>query len=354
MSLIHRNLKFFEAIQEATSISLEKDSSVYIIGLGVPDPKGVFGTTSGLLEKFGSKRVYDMPISENGVTGVAIGSALVGMRPIITHQRVEFALLSIEQIVNQAAKWYHMTAGKKNIPLVIRMIIGRGWGQGAQHSQSLESWFAHIPGLKVVMPASPYDAKGLLISAIEDNNPVIFLEHRWLHNTYGEVPESYYKVPIGKAKIATEGKDITIVSHSYMTVEALKAVKILKKYDISCEVIDLRSLRPLDQETILNSVNKTKRLLVLDNGWTRYGVSAEIIATVVESNSTILACPPKRIGIEDVPIPSTRELAKHCYPNPVKITQEVFNVLGKEIPSLEEEMNDFPSDIPDQNFSGPF
>ena len=163
-----RNLKYYEAVREATSISLQDDPSVYLIGLGVPDPKGIFGTTEGLQGEFGSGRVMDMPIAENGMTGIAIGSALVGMRPILTHQRVEFAILSMEQIVNQAAKWFHMTAGKRNIPLVIRMIIGRGWGQGAQHSQSLESWFAHIPGLKVVMPATPYDAKGLLISAVED------------------------------------------------------------------------------------------------------------------------------------------------------------------------------------------
>ena len=349
-----RNLKFYEAIREATAISLQDDPSVYLIGLGVPDPKGIFGTTEGLQSQFGSDRVMDMPISENGMTGVAIGSALVGMRPILTHQRVEFALLSMEQIVNQAAKWFHMTAGKNNIPLVIRMIIGRGWGQGAQHSQSLESWFAHIPGLKVVMPATPYDAKGLLISAVEDNNPVIFMEHRWLHNTFGEVPEKKYKVPIGEAKIINKGSDITIVSHSYMSIEALKSAKILKKHNVSCEIVDLRSLRPLDVNTIITSVKKTKRLLVVDNGWTKFGVSAEIISSITEKIFSDLKSAPKRIGIEDVPIPSTRALAVHSYPTPSKIINAVSDLIGVEINLTEEEKKQDPLDIPDQNFTGPF
>ena len=349
-----RNLKFYEAIREATAISLQDDPSVYLIGLGVPDPKGIFGTTEGLQSKFGSDRVMDMPISENGMTGVAIGSALVGMRPILTHQRVEFALLSMEQIVNQAAKWFHMTAGKNNIPLVIRMIIGRGWGQGAQHSQSLESWFAHIPGLKVVMPATPYDAKGLLISAVEDNNPVIFMEHRWLHNTFGEVPEEKYKVPIGEAKVINKGSDITIVSHSYMSIEALKSAKILKKHNVSCEIVDLRSLRPLDVNTIITSVKKTKRLLVVDNGWTKFGVSAEIISSITEKIFSDLKSAPKRIGIEDVPIPSTRALAVHSYPTPSKIINAVSDLIGIEINLTEEEKKQDPLDIPDQNFTGPF
>ena len=349
-----RNLKFYEAIREATAISLQDDPSVYLIGLGVPDPKGIFGTTEGLQSKFGSDRVMDMPISENGMTGVAIGSALVGMRPILTHQRVEFALLSMEQIVNQAAKWFHMTAGKNNIPLVIRMIIGRGWGQGAQHSQSLESWFAHIPGLKVVMPATPYDAKGLLISAVEDNNPVIFMEHRWLHNTFGEVPEEKYKVPIGEAKVINKGSDITIVSHSYMSIEALKSAKILKKHKVSCEIVDLRSLRPLDVNTIITSVKKTKRLLVVDNGWTKFGVSAEIISSITEKIFSDLKSAPKRIGIEDVPIPSTRALAVHSYPTPSKIINAVSDLIGIEINLTEEEKKQDPLDIPDQNFTGPF
>ncbi len=189
--------KFNEAILEAHDQLMAVDPNVYIMGLGVPDPKGIFGTTVGLQEKYGPNRVMDMPCSENAMTGVAIGSALVGMRPIMTHQRVDFFLLALDQLVNNACKWHFMFGGQLNVPLVIRLIIGRGWGQGPQHSQTLTSFFAHLPGLKVVAPSSPYDAKGLLISAVEDNNPVVYLEHRWLHNIYGEVPSEIYRVPLG-------------------------------------------------------------------------------------------------------------------------------------------------------------
>ena len=251
-----RNIKFSEAILEATDHCMEKDLSVYTIGLGVPDPKGIFGTTSGLQEKYGKDRVMDMPLSENGMTGIIIGTALNGFRPILTHQRVEFALLSMDQLVNQAANWLYMNSGQQNVPIVIRMVIGRGWGQGSQHAQSLESWFGHIPGLKVVMPANPFDAKGLLISSINDNNPVIFLEHRWLHNLVDDVPIEGYTVPIGEARVARKGKDITIVSHSYMVLEAIRCANAMEQHGIDVEVIDLRSIRPLDTKTILNSIKK--------------------------------------------------------------------------------------------------
>src|ERR1700722_14260768 len=182
------NLTLSQAILQATDQLMQIDSSVYVMGLGVPDPKGIFGTTTGLEKKYGSDRVLDMPTSENGMTGIAIGSALLGLRPIMTHQRVDFFLLALDQLINNAAKWHYMFGGQMNVPLVIRLIIGRGWGQGPQHSQSLQSIFSHIPGLKVVMPSNPYDAKGLLLSAIDDENPVVYLEHRWLHGIFGEVP----------------------------------------------------------------------------------------------------------------------------------------------------------------------
>src|SRR5258708_18997424 len=188
--------KFHEALLDATDICVARDPNVYLMGLGVPDPKGIFGTTLGLQQKYGPKRVLDMPVSENGMTGVALGSALVGMRPILTHQRLDFALLAMEQMVNQAAKWHYTFGGELKVPMVIRLIIGRGWGQGPQHSQSLHAWFAHVPGLKVVMPATPADAKGLFIASVEDNNPVIFIDHRWLHNITGQVPKGHYTVPI--------------------------------------------------------------------------------------------------------------------------------------------------------------
>ena len=275
-----REITFRESILEATDYCMSTDPEVHLMGLGVPDPKGIFGTTLGLSEKFGNERVLDTPTSENGMTGIALGASMMGMRPVITHQRVEFSLLAIEQIVNQAAKCHYMTGGALCAPLVIRMIIGRGWGQGPQHSQSLESWFAHIPGLKVVLPSTPYDAKGLLISSIKDNNPVIFMEHRWLHETFGDVPQNAYEIPIGEAKVARKGTDITLVTYSYMTLETPTCANILSKYGISVEVIDLRSLRPLDETTILNSVKKTGRLLVADTGWSKFGVSSEIIAKI--------------------------------------------------------------------------
>lgn len=259
-----RILTYAEAVHEALDLKMADDPRVYLIGLGVPDPKGTFGTTIGLQEKYGSKRVMDMPVSENAMTGVVLGSALTGMRPVLSHQRVDFALLSLDQIINHASKWHFMFGGQSSVPLVIRLIIGRGWGQGPQHSQSLESLFAHIPGLKVLMPVIPADAKGLLISAIEDENPVVILEHRWLHGVKGNVPDGMYRVQIGKASVVRTGMDLTVVASSYMVLEALRATDMLQKGGKSADVIDLRSLRPIDDVVIMRSIQKTGRLLVLD------------------------------------------------------------------------------------------
>jgi acetoin:2,6-dichlorophenolindophenol oxidoreductase subunit beta len=350
-----RELGYTDAILEATDLSMKEDSSVIVVGLGVPDPKGSFGTTSGLQDKYGDHRVMDMPLAENGMTGIITGASLNGLRPILFHQRVEFALLSIDQIVNQAAKWFYMNAGQQNVPIVIRMVIGRGWGQGAQHSQSLESWFAHIPGLKVVMPSNAYDAKGLLISSIKDNNPVIFLEHRWLHNTIDNVPSKKYKVPIGKARVAREGGDLTIVAHSYMVLEAISCADVLETQGISIEVLDLRSIRPLDTESILNSVSKTGRLVVADNGWTNFGVSAEIISIVTENIFDKLLSAPDRIGINDSPSPSSMSLTQHFYPKAKNIAKLVCKSLGQNINlNLLFPESNLPSDIPDSSFMGPF
>tara|TARA_B100001250_G_scaffold400609_1_gene411367 strand:+ start:421 stop:1473 length:1053 start_codon:yes stop_codon:yes gene_type:complete len=349
-----KKIKFTEAILEATDICMERDSKVILIGLGVPDPKGIFGTTLGLQDKYGKDRVLDMPLAENGMTGIVTGISLNGFRPILTHQRVEFALLSIDQIVNQAAKWYYMNAGQQSVPIVIRMIIGRGWGQGPQHAQSLESWFAHIPGLKVVVPSNPADAKGLLISSIEDDNPVIFLEHRWLHNIADNVPDDYV-AEIGKARIAKNGKDFTIVAHSYMVLEALRCANVLEDHNISIEVIDLRSLRPLDKETILESINKTKRLIVVDNGWVNYGISAEILSIATENLFEQMVSRPIRIGINDSPSPSSRALANHYYPRAKDIAINILNILeiDLDIESIFPEVTT-ELDIPDKTFTGPF
>ena len=273
-------MTFSQAILEATDQCMAGNPRVYLIGLGVPDPKGTFGTTKGLEAKYGPKRVMDMPTSENGMTGVAIGSALVGMRPIMTHQRVDFALLALDQIINNAAKWHYMFGGRMRVALVIRLIIGRGWGQGPQHSQSLQAVFGHIPGLKVVMPTTPNDAKGLLVAAVEDDNPVIYLENRWLHGIYGPVPEEIYRVPLGQARTVREGHDLTIVADSYMTLEAMRAAELLAQDRIEAEVVDLRTIKPLDMPHVLESVRKTGRVIVADAAWRTLGLGAEILAQV--------------------------------------------------------------------------
>lgn len=350
-----RNLKYFQAINEAIDQCMEKDPSVYIMGMGVPDPKGVFGSTLGLLQKYGNQRVMDMPTSENGMTGVAIGSALAGMRPILTHQRTDFALLSMEQIVNQAANWSYMFGGQKSVPLVIRMIIGRGWGQGPQHSQSLQSWFAHIPGLKVVMPTTPYDAKGLLISSIEDDNPVIFFEHRWLYNISGLVPEEYYCVPIGMPELVKEGEDLTIISTSYMTLEALRAAELLSKDNIKLEVIDVRTLRPLNDKLIVESVRKTGRVIVADTGWKTCGFGSEIVARIIEKVFDCLKTPPKIVALHDCPTPTSRALSDIYYPRSIHIVRLVKQMLGfNNDDTLEDTFESIQLDVPDESFKGPF
>lgn len=351
-----RELNYTQAILEGTDQCMAKDPCVYIMGLGVTDPKGVFGTTLGLKEKHGEKRVLDMPVAENGMTGIAIGSALTGMRPILTHQRIDFMLLSFDQIINNAAKWHYMFGGKMKMPLVIRLLVGRGWGQGPQHSQSLQAMFAHIPGLKVVMPTTPYDAKGLLIAAIRDNNPVIYIEHRWLHGIFGPVPEEAYEVPIGKAKLVREGNDITIVSLSYMTLEAMKAADLLEKEGIHAEIIDLRSVKPIDEETIMTSVAKTGRLVVVDGTWKSLGVPSEIITLVTERIFDSLKSAPKRITFPDFPTPTSPALAQNYYPRAIHIINAVRKTMGLD-EKTEEQMGikrDTPLDVPDQSFKGPF
>jgi pyruvate dehydrogenase E1 component beta subunit len=348
-----RELKYFQAIHEATELCMAADPSVYVIGLGVTDPKGVFGTTLGLEQKFGSQRVMDMPCAENGMTGVVLGSALAGMRPIMVHQRIDFALLAMEQIVNQAAKWNYMFGGRKSAPLVIRLLVGRGWGQGPQHSQSLHAWFAHVPGLRVVSPSTPQDAKGLLISAVEDNNPVIFIEHRWLHNISGPVPEGMYRAPLGKARILRRGDDVTIVAISHMALEAHRAAQTLAAEGIEAEVIDPRSLRPLDEETILESVSRTGRLIVADTSWKHGGFAGEIVARVAEELGGELKCRPRRIALPECPTPTSPALAAHFYPTAADIAAAAVEMVqGRKL--LLTPAPTGPLDVPDPSFTGPF
>ena len=350
-----RHLTYAQAILEATDICLQDDPNVYLMGLGVPDPKGIFGTTLNLHQKYGA-RVLDMPTSENGMTGIALGSAVVGMRPIMTHQRVDFALLAMEQIANEAAKWSYMFGGKMRAPMVIRCIVGRGWGNGPQHSQSLQAWFAHIPGLKVVMPATPHDAKGLLIASVEDDNPVVFIEHRWLHGISGPVPEEKYREPLGKARVLREGKDITLVSISYMSLEAFRAAQMLETIGIDAGIVDVRSLRPLDTSTILDAVSKTGRMIALDTGWTFGGFSAELVSQAAEQCFDKLRCPPRRIGLPDCPTPTSPALSRHFYPRATDIARAAAEMMGrKDAAALFPKDDDSTAlDVPDKNFTGPF
>ncbi|WP_221029990.1 alpha-ketoacid dehydrogenase subunit beta [Actomonas aquatica] len=350
-----REISYAAAIREAFATCLARDPSVVLMGLGVSDPKGFFGTTINLHLEFGEDRVMDMPCAEAGMTGVALGAAVNGMRPVINHQRLDFALLSMDQLCTQAAKWRYMFGGKERVPLVMRAIIGRGWGQGPQHSQSLQSWFAHIPGLKVVMPATPHDAKGMLIAAIEDDDPVVFLEHRWLHHLTGPVPEGHYTVPLGPTRTARSGDKVTIAAMSYMVIEALEAADRLAAEGIEAEVIDVRCLRPLDRESLIQSIWRTGRLVVADGAWASAGMSAELIASISESAFGALKAAPKRVCLPDCPTPTSPSLAADYYPRAGHIAAAVREVL--DLPPNDADLlvpAGVELDKPNPAFTGPF
>lgn len=347
---------YADAIAEATAIAMEIDERVLCFGLGVDDPKRVFGTTAGLVERFGPRRVFDMPTSEAAMTGVAIGASLDGARCLMTHQRLDFFLLALDQLVNNAAKWRYMFGGQSTpVRLVVRLILGRGWGQGPTHSQSLQSWFAHIPGLKVVMPASPADAKGLLLSALFDDNPVLYLEHRWLHQMQGEVPAGDWRVPIGRAARVAEGTDLTIVTMSSMTLEALHALPCLRQAGISADVIDLRTVRPLDWETVLGSVRRTGRLLAVDTSNPMCSVAGELVATAASECFDRLLGPPRRLTLPDFPVPTSPALTANFYPRAEHIATAAAEMLGRpvDVRTIVESRTS-PHDVPGDWFKGPF
>lgn len=346
---------FAMAINEALSVAMALDPHVLCYGLGVTDPKGVFGTTLGLQQKFGPERVFDMPTSENAMTGIGIGAALYGMRPILTHQRLDFALLSMDQIVNNAAKWRFMFGGQRGVPLTVRMILGRGWGQGPTHSQNLQAWFAHVPGLKVVMPATAEDAKGLLLSSIFDPDPVVFLEHRWLHNLKGEVPDGDFRVPIGKAQLLRKGSDVTVVGMSYMTIEALHAVDHLAGQGVRCDLIDLRTVRPIDWDAISVSVRKTGRILALDSGNLTGSVSGEIVARMASEHWGDLRGAPQRLAMPDCPEATSPALTEHYHVRAEHIVRKIGVMLGRDVESDSlRRLRLHPHDVPGDWFSGPF
>lgn len=348
---MERVLTYAEAINEATAQEMERDSSVIVMGIGVDDFKAVFETTRGLVERFGPERVFDTPLAEDAMTGIAIGAALAGLRPIHVHIRMDFVLLAMNQLVNIAAKARYMYGGAVSVPIVVRSVIGRSWGQGAQHSQGLHSLFMHVPGLKVFAPCTPYDAKGALTQSIRDGNPVMFVEHRMLHYLKSDVPEEPYTVPFGKARVLEAGSDVTLVGISWMAVECLRAHEYLKEVGISAEVIDPVSLSPLDLDTIVESVHKTGCLIVVDTAWTNAGATAEIVARVAERFQGNKDIAIRRMGYAPVVCPTTKNLENLFYPDAQKIASAAHSLVHGNgvawMPASEEAP-------PIKQFKGPF
>ena len=323
-----RKLNYALAINEALHQMMEKDPTVFLIGQGVKSPWYVGNTAKDLLQRFGPERVIDTPVSENAMTGAAVGAAIVGMRPIVVHPRMDFMMYAFDPIINEAANWHYMNGGRSSVPVVIWGIINRKGEQAAQHSQAIHSLFAHIPGLKVVMPSMAYDAKGLMISAIKDDNPVIFIDDRWLHGVEDDVPEEAYEVPIGECVIRREGEDVTVAALSYMSHLAERAAEELAEENIRAEVLDIRTVKPLDKDLLLRSVEKTGRLVVADAGWKSFGVSAEITSVICEKGFLFLKAPVVRVALPDVPAPASRMLEETYYPTAEDIVQAVKKVIN--------------------------
>lgn len=350
-----RTMNAAQAINDALHLAMELDPAVICYGLGIDDPKTIFGTTAGLQERFGAARVFDTPTSENAMTGVGIGAALGGLRPVMCHQRLDFFLLAMDQLVNNAAKWRYTFGEGHSVPLTLRLILGRGWGQGPTHSQNLQAWFAHVPGLKVVMPASAADARGLLLSSIFDDDPVVFLEHRWMHAATGEVPQGDVRVPIGKAQRLREGDAVTIVAMSYLVAEARHACRALESIGVHCDLIDLRSIKPLDMATLAASLKRTGRLLVLDTGAATGSVAGEIIARLTMEHWSSFRCPPQRLAAPDCPEPTSYGISRAFYTGAADILQSVGSML--DLPDLP--WDALPParphhDVPGDWFTGPF
>lgn len=349
------------AIREAQAQAMAADGSVFVLGEGVADPKGVFGTTIGLADAFGPDRVLEMPLAENAFTGMAIGAALMGQRPIVVHQRVEFALLAMEPMVNAAAKLRYVSNGAHAVPLVVRLVVGRGWGQGPQHSQSLEAMFASVPGLKVVLPATPADAKGMLLAAIADDDPVVFIEHRWIHDAEGRVGEAAEPAALDGPRRLRDGGAVTLVAASYMTLEAMRAAEALAGAGVDVDLFDLRVARPLDVGPIVASVSRTGRLVTVDLGHRAFGVGAEIAQRVTEACFDALRAAPVRIGLPDHPTPSSRALAAAFYPRAEDIAVACGRLAGADawaMTAVQERLaaarGEVPADVPHPAFRGPF
>lgn len=323
-----RQLRYGEALAEALRQAMETDGSVFAMGVGVTDPKGIFGTTREAYLRF-PERVLETPISENMLTGACIGAALSGMRPVLVHARADFLFVAMDPVINNAAKWFAMSGGQVPVPITIRSIVGRGWGQGAQHSQSPQAMFAHTPGLKVVMPSTPRNAKGLLLAAIRDPNPVLVIEHRRLYEVEGEVPEEPYETLIGRAQIVRAGCDVTLVGASAAVADLLAAAGQLATDGVDAEVIDLQTISPLDRATIVGSVRRTGRLVVADTGPVEFGTTAEVAASVAELAFDALRAPIRRIGLPHVPAPTSWVLEDRFYPSAEHIVNAALATLGR-------------------------
>lgn len=345
-------INYAKAIRESLAQALQLDERVFLMGLDIDDHLGIQGTTKGLVDEFGKERVFTTPLSEDAMTGVAIGAAMSGMRPVHMHIRMDFLLLCMNQLINIAAKAHYMYGGEVHVPLVIRCIIGKSWGQGAQHSQALHSLFMHIPGLKVVAPSNAYDAKGLMLAAINDPNPVIFMEHRLLFNTEGDVPVEPYEIKIGESKVIKKGEHITIVAISNMVVESLRAAELLAKEGIFATIIDPVTLSPLDIEPIISSSENTGKLLIIDNAWLNCGASSEIIAQVCEQS--VIPIKVKRLGFAQTTCPTTPSLEAGFYPNPITIAKAVMEMVNEKA-SIDWEPNSVDAELVYQKkFKGPF
>ncbi len=307
-------ITYREALNQALREEMRDDPDVFLVGEEVAEYQGAYKVSEGLLAEFGPRRVVDTPISEEGIAGIGVGAALAGLKPVVEMMTVNFSLLALDQIVNHAAKYLYMSGGQYNVPMVMRAPTGVGLQLGAQHSQNFESWFVHCPGLKVVLPATPADAKGLLKSAIRDPDPVVFLEHEMIYLSKGEVPEEDYVTPLGIAEVKREGTDVSVISYSRMTLFALKAAERLAEEGISVEVVDLRTLRPLDVDAVLDSVKKTHRAIVCEEDWPMCGMGAELSATIMEGAFDYLDAPVKRISGVDVPMPYAKNLEKMAVP----------------------------------------
>jgi pyruvate dehydrogenase E1 component beta subunit len=324
-----REITFGQAINEALAEEMRRDAKVFIIGEDVAEAGTPFKVLSGLAAEFGTQRVIDSPISEAGISGIGVGAAMTGMRPVIDIMFGDFITLTMDQLVNQAAKIHYMSGGKLKVPLVLRTTLGATRRSAAQHSQSLHAWVSHIPGLKVVLPATPYDAKGLLKSAIRDDNPVVFFEDKMMYQLKGPVPQDEYTIPLGTADVKRAGDDISLVATSSMVQVALAAAAILEKSGISAEVIDVRTTVPLDQETLIKSAKKTGRAMVIDEGYQRYGVTAEIASVIADGAFYYLDAPVKRLGAMDVPVPFSPVLEDQTVPTPEAVAAVAKGLCNK-------------------------